>query len=101
MTRDNLIQAIAIIAVIIIASIPGIWFLSADIEGVRSAAATQVSVLSAKLAADEERIAAMERLEVEHHSEEITSRTAIASQLNAVIQALADVRVDIGRRAVR
>lgn len=102
MTREHWIQGVAIVAPLgmlgLITMVSTTWILSNEIGSVRADNMAQVSVLSSKIAADEERIAAMERVESSHYADDVAFRTEMRNGLGVVINGLADVRVIVGNR---
>jgi hypothetical protein len=76
----------AIVAGVILASVPAIWFLASDLGTMRS---TDVAM--------DARLTALEKLVNDRHAEDTAARVATNQQLNAVIQAIADARVAIER----
>jgi hypothetical protein len=113
MTREHWLQIVAIVVPLMVLGMITIasttWVLSNQIAGVRADGMSQVagvrtesmaslSTVSTKVAAAEERIAAIERLEASHYADEVGFRSEMRTAINAVITGLADVRVSIGSR---
>lgn len=97
MTRDHLWQAIAIVAGVLVSSVPGIWYLASEVAAVREAAMEANATLGARVTAIEQRENSVERLEAEHHTDELQRTTTITSQLNAIIQSVAQAQVEIAK----
>lgn len=72
------------------------WLLSNQIAGVRMDSITALSVLSSKVAGDEARLDAVEKLEAGHYTEEALFRSDMRSQVITLIDRLAELRVSVG-----
>jgi len=97
MTREHWLQivALAITGGMMIGS--ATWLLSSQIATVRADSMTALSIISAKVAADEERLNAVEKIEAGHYTDDVAFRTEMRGAISTVINGLADVRVELGR----
>lgn len=100
MDRNHWSQTIAIVAPLValglITTASTTWVLSNEISGVRTDSIMAQATLTAKVAADEERIAALERTEASHYADDVAFRAEMRNSIASVITSLADVRVAIG-----
>jgi hypothetical protein len=71
---------------------------AAAVAAARLDSAAALALLAAKVAADEERLSAMEKLEADHHTGELAFQSEMRSSINTIISSLADVRVAVGGR---
>jgi len=114
-TRDGWIQGAGIVIAMALTGGAMItystWTLSQEIASareesarqinvVRSAAEAQAATLASKQAADEQRLTAIENTERDHRADDLSARNQITAQLNAVINSVAQVQVEIARLAV-
>ena len=89
------IAALAVTAGMMIGS--ATWLLSTEIGSVRADNMAALSVMSAKVAADEERLNAVEKMEAGHYADDVAFRAEMRGAISTVLNGLADVRVEIGR----
>jgi len=65
------------------------------IEELQKSSDTATSSVLARLSADEERISALERLEAEHHTEEMTFQSDMRTATTALITGVAELRATL------
>lgn len=73
------------------------WYLSSAIYTGRTIDAAATAVVVARVAADEARIDALEKLDTEHYAEDLNSRNSLQAGLNSLIQSMADLRVSLAK----
>jgi hypothetical protein len=98
LTKEHWLQILALGLTVVATIGSATWYLSNDIEGVRMGSQQASSVLLSRVAADEERINALERLENQHFIDESGFRTEMRAAQTALLNSLADVRVAVGAK---
>jgi flagellar basal body-associated protein FliL len=90
------IISLGISVVIMIITVGGAtWHLSSAINDSRYESSQQVSNIAARQSADEERIAALEKTANEHYASESAFETEMRANNTVILQALADLKVQV------
>lgn len=71
------------------------WYLANDIAAGREDAAKTNGIVVARIAADEERINALEKLITARYNDEVAFRQDMRTSLSSMVNGLADLRVEL------
>ena len=95
MTKEHWYQIAAITATIVLMSVGGAAYVVQNIAAVQVGFQREFTAMQSRLATDEERITALERLEADHHNTDVAFQSEMRNGIAALIQANADIRVSI------
>lgn len=95
MNRDHWIQFGAFILCLVAAVVGATAYLSRSIENVEISDLRTNNQMSQRVAADEARIAALEKISTEHYGAETAFMSEMRSFTSTQIQALADLKVEL------
>ncbi len=98
MTRDHWTQVAAFALSVCVMIGTATWMLASQMSAVRADYTSALAVLSSRVASNEERLLAVEKVETSHYSEEMAFRTEMRASLTAIISGLADVRVAVSTK---
>jgi len=104
LTREHWLQIFAILIPTLLAGSVTIgsatWYLSKNISEGRELSIAADALMTARLAADEARLSALERLDAERHAQQSQFESDMRSAITSLINSVADLRVTVASRSI-
>jgi lipopolysaccharide export LptBFGC system permease protein LptF len=96
-SRVSVHQTLSILVPMMMTALGVAWWLSAEIEGIRTDSITRFDQVMQRIATDEQRITQLEKTSDQRYSEDSAFRQSIQTQIGTLISQFADLRVSIAR----